>query len=196
MQGENPYHISGSRTDAESAICEAERWLKPLPQIDLKRELVALHLKTKSAKSGETDVELLLEIYLSELRAFPGDVVRDVLRGWSGVFFPAWAELKEEIIQDRRIRERRLRIVALREFLRGSAEETAKGPRPTDEQIERNSRYFKTNDAPVDLNLDEAKIEALKKIDQMPQQIAHRKNTSNWVSTDVLAKKIGSRVNY
>ena len=129
-QGENPFQIvCASRDDAEHALIEARRWLKPLPQQDLRQELVKLHVKTASAKSGAIDLELTLEVYLDGLQAYPGDVVRDVLRNYPGKFFPAFAELRQAITTDKRIAGRLQRIDALEDFLDGKPEQTPK-PRP------------------------------------------------------------------
>lgn len=114
----------------------------PLPEKALRREIVALHVKTLSQKAVAVDLELMLEIYLSELRAFPGDVVRDVLRAWSGKFFPARAELKRAITNDRRVSERKLRIDALKAFLSGEQLKEPKGLPPTEAQIRRNQQHF------------------------------------------------------
>ena len=147
-QGENPLHISGSRIDAERALTEARGWMRPLPDAALRQELVALHLKTVSRKGTEIDLNLRLEVFLKELSAFPGDVVRDCLRHWPDKFFPAWAELREAIAADRRIRERRQRIGALERFLIGAQDTERQGPPPTDEQVERMRKHFAPNWAP------------------------------------------------
>lgn len=187
MQGENPFQISSSsKLDAEAALREAERWLRPLPEKELRRELVALHLKTVSQKTAGADLDLQLEIYLSELQKFPGDITRDVLRRWSGKFFPAFAELREAIATDRRNGERRLRIAALRLFLDGDKEDKPKGKPPTDEQMKRARNHFRPEHSISEL--DEEKIKGLEAVDKLPESIAHRNSDGNWISPAKLAR--------
>lgn len=100
-------------------------------------------MKTVSAKAAETDLDLTLEIYLHELQNFPGDVVRDALRRWAGKFFPAWAELREILLSDPRIKARTQRINALSAFLNGRQEQQPERIPPTQAQIDRNAAYAK-----------------------------------------------------
>ena len=166
MQGENPYRVSGSRDDAAFALDEARRWLKPLPEKDLRQELAALDVKT--AKRGETQKELRLrlEIFTAELRKYPGDVVRDALRGWRGVFFPAWAELRDAIEGDRRALERRQRIAALEAFLNPAPAEPIGEP-PTEEQIARNAQWASELRGGGDTGLSEEKRARLAEVDRL-----------------------------
>ena len=171
LQGENPFLISGSRDDAQEAYIEARTWLRALPEKDLRHELLALHVKTVRANNGDMDLELTLEVYLAELKAYPGDVVRDVLRNWPGKFFPAWAELKDAITQDRRIRERRQRIEALGAFLDGRQPDEPERKPPTTAQIERNAVYVKRlAGLGPGTHFDEDKLARLAAVDELPPE--------------------------
>ena len=182
-QGENPFQIvCTSRDDAEHALIEARRWLKPLPQQALRQELVKLHVKTASAKTGAVDLELTLEVYLDGLQAYPGDVVRDVLRNYPGTFFPAFAELKQAITTDKRIAGRLQRIDALEDFLDGNPKQTPK-PRPAPIGNEiimamRRKYGFAANNEPQALT-DEQR-EALARVDQKHGEKAFSPTTQRW----------------
>lgn len=178
-QGENPFRISGSRTDAEHALREVRQWLAPLPENALRRELVALHAITPSAKKGETDLELMLEIYVKKLQDFPGDVARDALQNWSGSFFPSWPELRDVIASDWRIRERRQRLDALRAFLNNEQDEKPSGPAPTPEQIARNEAYVREARGDNPAALSQEKLERLAEVDRVHGDAAKAKR-GNW----------------
>ena len=109
-----------------------------------------LHAKTINRNTADVDLDLMLEIYLGELKAYPGDVVRDHVRRWASKYFPAWVELKENIVSDRRISERRQRMMALQAFLSGTEDdEILSHRRPTQAQIERNERHFRSEPAKI-----------------------------------------------
>ena len=77
---------------------------------------------------------------MRDLSAYPGDIALDAVEGWSGRFFPAWIELKEEILSDKRLVQRNRRIRALQEFINAKPEPERKPV--TDEQIKRMKRAF------------------------------------------------------
>lgn len=61
--------------------------------------LTRLHTETKARPEHEFDLQAKLQIYTENIIGYPGDVVRHVLRSQSsmGVFWPAWAELKDRL---------------------------------------------------------------------------------------------------
>lgn len=61
--------------------------------------LTRMHTETKTRPEHEFDLQAKLQVYAENLAAYPADVVRHVLRTQSsvGVFWPAWAELKDRL---------------------------------------------------------------------------------------------------
>lgn len=107
------YRLVSPIPDAErdAAIEVAEAMLQPAPEAAIARELGRLRLLTVSRDIGQ-DLTLMLAAYVDELRAYPGDAVRDVLRGWAGRFWPSWDELRREL--DRITTPRRALLDALK----------------------------------------------------------------------------------
>ncbi len=64
---------------------EIHVWLADLSEVTARRS------------SNEAEGMLTLAAYTDRLRAYPGDIVRHVLREWAGKWFPTWGELKAEI---------------------------------------------------------------------------------------------------
>lgn len=91
---------------------DLEYAMKPATEEEMTKELVRLSLMTKGAAREEGMAEMQLAAYIEELSAYPGDLMREVLRGWRGTFWPAWGELAAEL--DRRVAPRYARLHALR----------------------------------------------------------------------------------
>lgn len=78
--------------------------LAPAADDDMAIWLAELGLVTARRATGEATSELFLVAYTKRLAAYPGDIVRQTLQGWSGKWFPTWGELKE--ILDARVAPR------------------------------------------------------------------------------------------
>ena len=178
IQGENPIWIeSRSREDAEAAYREAQQWLSPLPPERLIGLLGELNLKTIPRAEDGDDREGRFRLYARELQAFPGDVVRDCLRNWPDKFFPAWTELRDAIAGDRRIKERRQRVDALRKFLNGEQGGEPLGPPPTDQQIQRMRDHFAPDKPPP---LSPEKLARLAEVDRVHGAAAKAKTKTTF----------------
>ena len=172
-QDQNPYRIeSSSRADAEAALREAQNWLSPLPWDRLVKLLGELYLKTARRSEEDFDRDALFSLYGRALSAYPGDVVRDAINGYRGKFFPALVELQDEISTDRRIRERRLRIEALRAFLNGD-----QGEKPikrcTPEQLEQIKKKYGWEGSEVYAPPSEEVAENLARVDALNARPQH-----------------------
>ena len=73
--------------------------VKPLSTREIAEELTILNAKTVRRDSGDTDTGILVRAYAEELAEYPADVVRYVLKmsAKNNKFFPAWAELYEDL---------------------------------------------------------------------------------------------------
>ena len=71
----------------------------PLCGDEMTAELAKLAAKTKRRDNGDGDTSLLIAAYVEELAEYPADVVRYVLKqsARNNKFFPAWAELYEDL---------------------------------------------------------------------------------------------------
>ena len=88
--------MGSTRADLEAALRSLTALLSPCPEPVAETELVRISITTKQRSPDSAD--LLLTEYLRKLMAYPADIVVDALRIWPDehVFFPAWAELREE----------------------------------------------------------------------------------------------------
>ena len=95
---------------AHKALEVYERACRPAPEDTLVKELGGLRLMTKSAQAPDDDVRLSLQAYARKIQQYPGDVALHVLRTQPdmGVFWPAWAELKDrlDLYAGKRLRQR------------------------------------------------------------------------------------------
>lgn len=91
------YEIDGpvDGTTAQAVLDAA----MPLNAGDMTQELVKLSVKTKRRDNGDGDTSLLIAAYAEELAEYPADVVQYVLAmsARNNKFFPAWAELYEDL---------------------------------------------------------------------------------------------------
>jgi len=71
----------------------------PLNSADMIKELSTLAVLTKRRNSGDEDTKLMIAAYSERLLEYPADVVRYVLKcsARDNMFFPAWAELYEDL---------------------------------------------------------------------------------------------------
>ena len=81
--------------------------------------LAILSVKTIPRVESAGRVGLMVATYVAQLRQYPADVVRFVLTGWAGKWWPAWNELAERMdeLTDQRvmIRDRLLDVINGRE---------------------------------------------------------------------------------
>ncbi len=102
--------------DREQAIAIAEAALWPATEEEIVRELGRLRALTVSRDIGN-DLSLVFAAYTHELRQYPAEAIRDVLRSWPRTqrFWPSMAELIERL--DRLVKPRRvLRDALKREY--------------------------------------------------------------------------------
>ncbi|HKL70864.1 hypothetical protein, partial [Salibaculum sp.] len=102
----------GPRAGIAALTRDIEAAMAPATEDETTADLVRLSLMTKGAARDEDLAELQLAAYLENLRAYPGDLVREVLRGWRGTFWPSWGELADEL--DKATAPRRVWLNALR----------------------------------------------------------------------------------
>lgn len=104
-----------SSADLPAALNVINASLAPA-SVDLIEEwLAVLSVKTVQRTESAGRVELMVSTYTAHLRQYPADVVRYVLTGWSGKWWPTWGELAERLdeLTDQRlmIRDRLMEAV-------------------------------------------------------------------------------------
>jgi hypothetical protein len=82
--------------DRQSALAFLDDALAPAGEAFVIAELGRLRALTISRDVGQ-DLTLVLAVYADEMMRYPADAVREVLRGWRGKFWPAWAELADQL---------------------------------------------------------------------------------------------------
>ena len=85
--------------ELNEALEEIKSSMIPATDKEIAGELLKLRSLTKSRNEGKNDIRIMMESYAEKFREYPRDVVLEVLRMAPGryKFFPAWAELKEEL---------------------------------------------------------------------------------------------------
>lgn len=119
------YEIAGPIGDRDrmAALEFLDDALQPAGEDFVLGELARLRAMTASRDVGQ-DLTLVFAAYADEMQRYPADVVREVLRGWRGKFWPTWAELVERL--DRLVKPRH----ALRSAIeRGYQPSEAEAPR-------------------------------------------------------------------
>ena len=187
MEGENPIHVdSSSKDDVETALRESQRWMRPLPESRLIALLGELYLKVPSQFREDIDREAMFRLYARELSAYPGDVVRDAIRGYRGEFFPGLPKLQIAIEADDRIAARRRVVDALESFLRKDVvEDVPPHRRPTQAQIERNERHFRSQPPKV---YSQETLDRLAEVDRVHGDKAKAPG-GKWKSVEELARQ-------
>ena len=91
------YQISGEVPDDLAEIVRQS--VQPMSPSELGRELTKLAAKTKRRDNGDIDTSIVVAAYVEDLIEYPADVVNYVLKkaAKENVFFPAWAELYEDL---------------------------------------------------------------------------------------------------
>ncbi len=100
--------------DMALAIQIAEAIQEPASEREVLAELTRVRVLTVSRDQGTADIELLMAAYADELKRYPADVMREVLRDWPrhSRFWPSLAELTERL--DRMMKPRRALAKPLR----------------------------------------------------------------------------------
>ncbi len=120
-----------SEIERSAALAVVGNTLDPAGEDFALTELARLRTMTISRDVGQ-DLALVLSAYADELQRYPADAVREVLRGWRGKFWPAWAELAERL--DRLVAPRHALRVALQRGYRKPEYSPDWTPPPTPEQ--------------------------------------------------------------
>lgn len=96
--------VAGPNADLMAGQGVLSELLAPASDNDIQLWLVELSTITARRSEGAEDAALTLVAYTSRLNQYPGDIVRQTLKDWSGKWFPTWGELKE--ILDARVAPR------------------------------------------------------------------------------------------
>lgn len=91
---------------------DVETAMTPAPERAIQEWLAELQVITVPTREDQIAGQLKLRAYTSRLSTYPADVVRAVLLGWRGRYFPAWGELADEL--DRRCAPRNTMLSRLR----------------------------------------------------------------------------------
>lgn len=104
-----------SSADLPAALRVINAALAPARADQIEEWLAILSVKTIPRVESAGRVELMVATYTAQLRQYPADVVRFVLTGWAGKWWPAWGELVERLdeLTDQRlmIRDRLLDVI-------------------------------------------------------------------------------------
>jgi hypothetical protein len=113
---------AAATTEAKTFVSALQQTCRPLDDESLIRELAKLRTKVGRRAEEGSDMELLFEAYVEDLREYPADIVLEVLRTWPNLskWWPALEELKQPI--GWRVRQRAGFLAALEAVAnRGSA---------------------------------------------------------------------------
>lgn len=109
----------GSSADVQGALRIVLASLAPASADQIEEWLAVLSVKTAPRVESASRADLTLSVYTDQLSQYPADVVRHVLAGWSGKWWPTWGELSERLdeLTDQRlmIRDRLLDVLNGRE---------------------------------------------------------------------------------
>jgi len=83
--------------DVPAAMKVINASLAPATLEVIEEWLAILSVKTVQRTDSAGRVELMVSTYAAHLREYPADVVRFVLSGWSGKWWPTWGELVERL---------------------------------------------------------------------------------------------------
>ena len=89
-------NIAGS-ADVPAALKVINASLAPASLETIEEWLAVLSVKTIQRNDTAGRVELMVSTYAAHLHEYPADVVRHVLAGWSGKWWPTWGELVERL---------------------------------------------------------------------------------------------------
>jgi hypothetical protein len=86
-----------SSADLPAALKVINASLAPASIEAIEEWLAILSVKTVQRTDTAGRVELMVSTYAAHLREYPADVVRHVLAGWAGKWWPTWGELVERL---------------------------------------------------------------------------------------------------
>jgi hypothetical protein len=91
------YQVDGEVTEEMKAF--VRNAALPLTAQEVVEELSMLAALTKRRNTDDADTAILIRAYAEKLSEYPADVVKYVLASTArnNVFFPAWAELYEDL---------------------------------------------------------------------------------------------------
>lgn len=92
--------VAGPNADVMAGQQVLSELMAPAADGDIRLWLVELSTITARRSEGVEDAALTLTAYTSRLNQYPGDIVRQTLKDWSGKWFPTWSELKEILDDD------------------------------------------------------------------------------------------------
>jgi len=122
-----------SSADIAAALRVANECLLPASIEQVEAWLAELAIKTVRRKSSEIGSEMALTVYTSHLRQYPADVVRYVLAGWAGKWWPTWGELAERLDE----------LTDTRLMIRDRLADMVAGTTPEPEAIDRTAERLK-----------------------------------------------------
>lgn len=120
-----------SSADLPAALKVVNASLAPASAETIEEWLAVLSVKTVPRVESAIRADLTLSVYTAQLRSYPADVVRYVLTGWSGKWWPTWGELAERLDE---MTEPRLMI---RDRVLGLIEGDAPIAKPVDPIVDR-----------------------------------------------------------
>lgn len=122
-----------SSADLPAALKVINASLAPASVETLEEWLAILSVKTVQRTDSAGRAELTVSTYAAHLREYPGDVVRHVLAGWSGKWWPTWGELAERLDE----------LTDTRLMIRDRLAEMVAGIAPEPEAIDRTAERLK-----------------------------------------------------
>jgi hypothetical protein len=89
--------LTGDQID--EAISTINKYCEPMAADEMLVLVGAMWAMTKQAKQTAGSMETIIKVYCKQLSEYPADIVREVLTKWpeNSRWWPAWAELKDEI---------------------------------------------------------------------------------------------------
>lgn len=103
--------------DRQRALGAVSEALAPAAAAFVRQELARLRASTKARPEEADDLAMRFQVLADECGNYPSDVVRHALRGWANreVFFPALADIREELQRASRRRRALLECIAAAE---------------------------------------------------------------------------------
>ena len=100
--------------DRQTALSTVGSALIPAATAFVGQELARLRASTKARPEGEDETAMRFQVLAEVCQDFPPDIVRHALRGWAKreVFFPALAEIRDELQRTSRRRRALLECIS------------------------------------------------------------------------------------
>ena len=91
---------------------DVERAMTPAPENEIHEWLAELQVITVRTREDDVTTALKVKAYTARLSNYPADMVKAVLLGWRGKYWPTWGELADDL--DRRGTSRNAMLSRLR----------------------------------------------------------------------------------